>query len=112
MGTVKVQKLIMFRRWRFCEIENSGKLKSPAYGINPTGVYEENDFGLKYDGVVVPLFQQIVDEAKSMHMTLPYTRIIGWDFTVNDKNEVVLIELNLLSGSIPIDRPCIGKLYG
>ena len=30
-------------------------------------------------------------------MTLPYTRIIGWDFTVNDNNEVVLIELNLHS---------------
>lgn len=43
----------------FCEIENSGKLKSPAYGINPTGVYEENDFGLKYDGVVVPLFHKL-----------------------------------------------------
>ena len=94
----------------FCEIENSGKLKSPAYGINPTGVYEENDFGLKYDGVVVPLFQQIVDEAKSMHMTLPYTRIIGWDFTVNDKNEVGLIELNLHSpGVYQLIGPALGN---
>ena len=84
--------------------------KSPAYGINPTGVYEENDFGLKYDGVVVPLFQQIVDEAKSMHMTLPYTRIIGWDFTVNDNNEVVLIELNLHSpGVYQLIGPALGN---
>ena len=94
----------------FCDIENSGNLNSPAYVINPTGVYEENDFGLKYDGVVVPLFQQIVDEAKSIHMTLPYTRIIRTDFTVKDKNEVVLIELNLHSpGVYQLIGPALGN---
>ena len=45
-----------------------------------------------------------------MHMTLPYTRIIGWDFTVNDNNEVVLIELNLHSpGVYQLIGPALGN---
>lgn len=93
----------------FCEIDGSGRLKSPAYGINPTGVYEENDFGVKYDGILIPLFEQVVEEAKCLHMTLPYTRIIGWDFSINDEGKIVLIELNLHSpGVYQLIGPALG----
>ena len=42
---------------------------------------------------------------------MPYLRLIGWDFTINDHNEVVFIELNDGPG-IEIMQLCNGPVFG
>ncbi len=93
----------------FCEINPDGKLKAPAYSIKPTGKYDYNDYGIKYDGIQVPQYEEVVKRAKEMHLQLPYTRIVGWDFTINENSQVVLIELNLHSpGVYQLIGPALG----
>lgn len=95
---------------RFCKINEEGRLESPAYSIKPTGKYTENEDGIKYDGIQIPQYSEIVKRTQTMHMMLPYTRIVGWDFTVNSDNQVVLIELNLHSpGVYQLIGPAFGK---
>ncbi|RHR80926.1 sugar-transfer associated ATP-grasp domain-containing protein [Odoribacter sp. AF15-53] len=94
----------------FCEISPDGRLKAPAYSIKPTGRYDYNDFGVKYEGIQVPQYEEIVRKAKEMHLQLPYTRIVGWDFTVDEDSQVVLIELNLHSpGVYQLIGPALGE---
>jgi hypothetical protein len=93
----------------YCEIDRDGKMKKFAYSIKPTGVYEKNDFGLPFEGIQIPRFKQIIEQAQKMHLVLPYTGIIGWDFTINDKEEVVLIEMNMNSpGVYQLIGPALG----
>jgi hypothetical protein len=43
----------------------------------------------------LPFLKNVLDAAIRMHQKIPYSNIVGWDIAVNDKDEAVLIELNL-----------------
>ena len=84
----------------FCKIHPDGHLDKYAYSTIPTKRYEKNELGVEFGKITIPYYSQIVEKAKSMHLSLPYTKIVGWDITVNDNDEVVLIELNLNSPAV------------
>lgn len=39
-------------------------------------------------------FDRIIDATITAHKNLPHFDFIGWDVTIDDKNEVVIIEFN------------------
>jgi hypothetical protein len=53
------------------------------------------DTHVRFENYEIPYVERIVSEAKKMHRKLPHIRFVSWDFTVNDRNQVVLIEVNL-----------------
>lgn len=48
-----------------------------------------------YRGKVLPGIKEIHDIVKREHQHLSYFGVIGWDFTINEKGEPVLFEINL-----------------
>jgi hypothetical protein len=58
--------------------------------------YEQHpDTLIHFENYQIPYVDKIAAEAKKMHLKLPHIRFASWDFTINDQNQIVLIEVNL-----------------
>lgn len=69
---------------------------SSSVGINIFGRRREKDYyGNSIKGQAVPCFREICEIVKECHMGFPFFGIMSWDFCINDKNEVILIEYNV-----------------
>lgn len=94
-----------------CGINDSGQLNKVGYTnvgglkkvyITPTDIVLEN--------FQIPYYDKVLETAKKAHLLLPQIPLIGWDFTLNNNNEVVLIEFNA-----PYDpnlQICFGPAFG
>lgn len=71
------------------KLVNSGCIKKGEYKR-----VEETETGIKLKGYQINNFNDIVDTAKKCHEFLPYFDFIGWDITVDDENNVIVIEYN------------------
>lgn len=81
-----------------CGINKDGSLKDIGYRLTTGEKIDRLQNGLKFSNLQIPHFNKVIDKAKQLHLTLPYLRIIGWDFTLNEENEPVFIEMNTLPG--------------
>lgn len=78
----------------YCGINEDGKLAKYAYTLKPFGKYLTSDSGVVFEGFDVPRFGDLVAKVREMHQMLPYARLIGWDMSVDENNNIVLIEIN------------------
>ena len=62
--------------------------------------------------LIVPKWNDIVKTVINNHPKLPYSKLIGWDFTVNDKDDVICMEYNTnIPGGI-FYQYCNGPFFG
>lgn len=77
----------------FFEIKDDGT--AADYGINVFGKRRESDFyGAPIKGRRIAHHKEICDIVRRAHPYFPYFGFMSWDFCVNDKDEVLLIEYN------------------
>lgn len=62
--------------------------------------FEHPDSHIRFEGYRLPQFEKILEAGKMLHACLPSIGIVNWDFSMNDKNQVVLIESNMGCGGI------------
>ncbi len=92
-------------------IDENGKLRKD-------GVYsccdktDCNPAGIKFLGYEVPQFETMKKIAMENHIRFPKSRFIGWDFTVNENNEVVAIEYNIKGPGVLYYQYTNGPLFG
>ena len=55
--------------------------------------------------------ERFFEAARELHKCLPSIGIVNWDFAMNDKNQVVLIESNLICGSIWLIQNACESLF-
>lgn len=96
---------------KICRVKEDGTLDKYAYDFKQVSRTEQGEDGLVYEGYVIPCFEEILKRAKSLHEKLPQIPLIGWDFTVDDKDRVVLIEFNAPSG-IEEHQLAVGPAWG
>ena len=79
-------------------ITKDGKLGKAAFG----GYTEDNilvtDTGITLDGYQLPSYDKAIEFVKRLHMKLPYFNIIGWDVSIEDNGDPILIEYNTNPG--------------
>lgn len=68
--------------------------------------------GAEICGVKIPHFDKVVAMAKSMHLVLPHFGIIGWDFTIDENGEPVMIELNVDCPTCESLQFCNAPIFG
>ena len=51
--------------------------------------------GMEIKDFQVPFFDRIVNTVLKLHGRVPHFRLIGWDMTVSEDGEPILIEANL-----------------
>ena len=96
----------------FCTgIEEGGSLKPHGYRLTTGEHIDELQNGVKLAGLKIPHFEKVIAKAKELALSLPYLRLIGWDFTIDKDGDPVFIEMNTLPG-IYIMQLCNGPVFG
>ena len=96
----------------FCTgLTKDGSLKPHGYRLTTGDHIDKLQNGMTLEGLKVPYFDKVITTAKRLALTLPYLRIIGWDFTIDEEGEPVFIEMNTLPG-IYIMQLCNGPVFG
>lgn len=86
------------------KILENGSLNNIGYGYDATKTFTKSSSGITLENYKVPNFKKLINTAKEMHLKLPYFRIVGWDFAVDESGNAVFIEWNR--------APDLGQYYG
>ena len=78
----------------YCGVKNDGRLKEHAYTLTPFSRYEKSDTGIIFKDFRIPMYQELKEKAIELHQQLPYSKFIGWDLSINNNNEIELVEIN------------------
>lgn len=92
-----------------CSINEHGRLSKYAICSKPAGLFEMNEAGVIFENFQIPYYEEVVKTAKDMHVRMPHFHMVGWDFTINDKNQVEFIEMNAPFG---LHQPAAGPGFG
>lgn len=92
----------------FIGVKDNGTLEK--YGFTEMGVkYEKHpNTNIVFEGYQIPGFFKVIEAAKKMHMSLPQIGVAFWDFTLDENNDPLLIEVNLEDGGIYVNEMCHG----
>ncbi len=84
-----------------------------GYGDKSDKYYEHPDTKVKFGGYRLSFVNSVVEAAKKLHVYTNGVGLISWDFTVNDKNEIIVIEANYKGQSSWFPQMLSGKsLFG
>ncbi len=79
-------------------ITEDGKLGKAAFGGFSEDDVRVTDTGIILDGYQLPSYDKAIEFVKRLHMKLPYFNIIGWDVSIEENGEPILIEYNTNPG--------------
>lgn len=74
--------------------------------------YETLPNGIVLNGYRIPGFDKVIALVKELHYRLAHFKLIGWDFTVNEEENPVLIETNLDFPELDFHQIGTGPLFG
>ena len=93
----------------FVGVTPEGKLLKEAVTEFQQRYTEHPITGVTFEGYVLPKVPEIIQCAIEMHKNYPSMRFISWDFTVDQDENIVLIEANLHSHTIWMSQYAHGK---
>lgn len=91
-----------------CPVLPDGRLTEKALN-NRSQWVESHPGGTVFSDVKIPSYERILDEIRMAHKNIPHFRIIGWDFSVDESGDPVLIEYN---GAPGLNQVSCGPLFG
>ncbi len=93
-------------------IDERGYLKKVAYNAMGDVFNEHPDTG-KFAGFAVPAFEKIKATAKKLaYRFYGVSKMISWDFSIDENGEPCLIEMNISFGEIDFHQLCNGPIFG
>lgn len=72
----------------------SGELFPTGYMVDWSSTKSHPDTGVTFEGLVVPAFKNACIEVESLHNNYPFVESIGWDVSINDNEQVEIMEWN------------------
>lgn len=94
-------------------LNDDGTLLEKAFELNygdKNIAYDKHpDRDIVFKDYTLPRISGIIEAAKTLHGKYPHIGIISWDFTVNENEEIVLIEANIKGQSIWFPQILHGK---
>ena len=68
--------------------------------------------GGEFKGIKVPDFDNITQQIISFHKKIPYASLIGWDVTIDNEGNPIVVELNLDNAIIEAHQVFNGPVFG
>jgi hypothetical protein len=68
--------------------------------------------GKVFHGVTIPMWDEIKREVLELHRQIPYANLIGWDVTVDQDDQIIIVEINLDSAEIEAHQVFNGPVFG
>ena len=79
----------------FIGLSDDGYLSECAFTEFQDRYYTHPDSGVVFKGYRIPETTSAIDAVEKIHQRIPQLGMISWDVVVNDKNEVIIIEMNV-----------------
>ena len=96
-----------------CGIKPDGFLKDIAYDSKGNKIEKVHPASkIEFSTVQIPKFEEICKTVKEAHKLVPNFRLVSWDITVDEDENVVLIEANLKYGELNFHQFNNGPLFG
>lgn len=98
----------------YCGVNMDGTLKKEAYTLFPFSSHTQSDSGIVFEEFKIPHFEALKNKAKELHAQLPYAKLIGWDLSLNENDEIELVEINANSPGLfqGATGPAFGEYTG
>ena len=93
-----------------CGIKPNGQLKNVAYDYQANR-YDKHPSGTVFESVTIPNFNECIELVN--HLALRFSiisRLISWDFAIDESGHPSFIEMNL-AGGLDIHQLCNGPIY-
>ena len=95
-----------------CGINENGNLKQYAFEGNGTRMLKHPQ-GAVFSDITIPNYNKCVELAKSLALRLVgYSRMVSWDFAIDEEGNPVLIEANLATGGVDFHQWSNGPIFG
>jgi len=96
-----------------CGVTPSGRLKSYAYTAGCEKIESCHPInGIKFDTIVIPNYQSVLDKVRKAHPQLANFRLLSWDIAIGEDNQPVLLEVNMSCGELYFHQLNNGPLFG
>lgn len=95
-----------------CGILPDGRLKNVAFTAKGEKFDCHPNSGAIFSDTTIPGYSEICEIIKKSHPQLPNFRLLSWDIAIDEKDEPVLIEINLKSGELDFHQLNNGPLFG
>lgn len=93
----------------FISVSDEGVLSEAAFTEFQTVFYEHPDSHVVFKNYKLDFVPELITVVEKMHLNTPQLGLISWDLTVNDKNEIILIEANTRGQTIWFPQMASGK---
>lgn len=92
----------------------NGSLAKIAYMADWTTTQFHPDTNVSFEGLTIPGFKKARDEIESLHKNYPFVQSIGWDVSINEHEELEIMEWNAghndIKFSEAVNGPCFKDL--
>ncbi|EAR01093.1 sugar-transfer associated ATP-grasp domain-containing protein [Maribacter sp. HTCC2170] len=96
-----------------CGVDSEGNLNPIGFQLSGEE-FHQADNGLIFESVQLPFMDKIKSTVINLHQKIPFFRMISWDLAIDDKSDIVLIEINVWGQDINFHQlnngPVLGKL--
>lgn len=93
-------------------IKSNGQLRNVAYDVC-ANKYERHPLGTAFESVVIPNYSECLDIVEMLARRFAtVSRIISWDFAIDESGQPLIVEFNLTRGGIDVHQLCNGSLFG
>ena len=75
-------------------VDKDGNFSKEGYTTFPYSILNQSDSGIEFAGYQFTRFPELVKEALNAHSRMPFFNLVGWDITIDDNNNIVIVECN------------------
>ena len=93
-------------------IQSNGELNEIGHILYAGNAIKKHPQGFVFKGNRIPYYEKIVETVKSLAQITGNFRLVSWDMSIDDDNNVILIEANMRKGGIAIHQFNNGPLFG
>lgn len=94
-------------------INKDGTLKKIAFSECGEKFEIHPDTNVKFENYKIPKIAEMIEFAKTHHYKIPHVGLIGWDFTLDNNSNIVIIETNIQCPGISFVQYANGQsLFG
>lgn len=80
------------------KVNSDGRLCKYAFGVAGQDRIEKTDTGIVLEGYEIPSYQLAIEKVKQLHYCLPFFDLVGWDISICEDGEPLLVEWNGRTG--------------
>lgn len=97
----------------FVGVKNDGSLKNIAYNDYGEKFFVHPSTNAHFEDHHIPGYDKLIQLAEYLHNRfVVFSKLISWDFAIDNNGDPILIEMNATLGGISFHQMCNGPLFG